>query len=152
MRVSEAASTRGCDLLAEDLLVIVQERDGFVPMTEDSARQVPVTQDLMDELQRLAVTPEAPLFPCDTKCTYHYWLHRLKKAQKAAGVREFTFHALRRAVSDRLREAKIPIHRYATVMGHAPVTALRHYSIITRDDLHADFQAGLAAARTRTAK
>jgi len=149
LRVSEAASTRGCDLLPDDRLVIVQARGGFVPKTIESERRVPVTPELMVELQRLATTPDAMLFPCDVGRVYHYWRHRLYKAQKAAGVRRFTFHDLRRAVADRLRNSGMPLDRYAKFMGHAPVTAIRHYSTIAPGDLHADLQAGLEAARRR---
>lgn len=149
MRVSEAATTRGCDLLADGNFVIVQERGGFVPKTPDSARRVPVTDDLMADLRLLVTTPEAPLFSSDNKGLYHYWRHRLRQAQKAAGVREFTFHALRRAVSDRLRNGGVPLDRYAKFMGHAPVTAVRHYSTVAPDDLHADLAAGLRTARRR---
>ncbi|MBM3204223.1 hypothetical protein FJZ55_10020 [Candidatus Woesearchaeota archaeon] len=152
LRVSEAATTRGCDLLVEDRLVMVQERDDFVPKTDDSERRVPVSADLMDQLRRLAVTPEGPLFPSRAACTYHYWLNRLNKAQKAAGVREFTFHALRRAVADRLRKGGVPMDRYAKFMGHAPITALRHYSTVTTDDLHDALEVGLGAARRRKVK
>ena len=37
----------------------------------------------------------------------------------------------------------------AKFMGHAPVTAIRHYCTIAPCDLHADIQAGLEAARRR---
>ena len=149
LRVSEAASTRGCDLLPDDRLVVVQARGGFVPKTIESARRVPVTEELMADLQRLASTRDAMLFPCDVGRVYHYWRHRLYKAQKAAGVRRFTFHDLRRAVADRLRNSQMPLDRYAKFMGHAPITAIRHYSTIAPGDLHADLQAGLEAARRR---
>jgi integrase len=149
MRVSEAASTRGADLLPNERMVIVQERDGFVPKTPESTRQVPVTIEMMLELQKLVTTPDAPLFPCEVGRVYHYWRHRMRKAQRAAGVRLFTFHDLRRAVADRLRNAGVPMDQYARLMGHAPVTALRHYSTVTTDDLHKAFKAGLGATRVQ---
>jgi len=149
MRVSEAASTRGADLLPNERMVIVQERDGFVPKTPESTRQVPVTAVMMAELQKLVTTPEAQLFPCPVQRVYHFWRHRMRKAQRAAGVRLFTFHDLRRAVADRLRTAGIPMDRYAKMMGHAPVTAVRHYSTIAPGDLHEALEAGLKATRRK---
>ena len=149
LRVSEAATTRGCDLISEERLVVVQALDGFVPKTLESERRVPVTETLVNDLQALVTTPGAPLFPCDVGRVYHYWRHRLFKAQRAAGVGRFTFHDLRRAVADRLRNSGVPLDRYAKLMGHAPVTAVRHYSTIAPGDLHADLEAGLGAARRR---
>ncbi|GMV43446.1 MAG: hypothetical protein AMXMBFR64_51620 [Myxococcales bacterium] len=152
MRVSEGATTRGCDLLADGNFVVIQERGGFVPKTPDSARRVPVTEAQMADLRLLVTSPEAPLIPSNGKGLYHYWRHRPQQAQKEAGVPEFTFHPLRRAVSDHLRSGGVPLDRYARFMGHAPVTAVRHYSTVAPDDLHTDLQAGLTAARTRPAK
>ena len=149
MRVSEAASTRGADLLPNERMVIVQERNAFVPKTPESTRQVPVTTEMMAELQSLVTTPEAQLFPCTVKCAYHHWRHRMRKAQRAAGVRLFTFHDLRRAVADRLRNAGVPMDRYAKMMGHAPVTAVRHYSTIAPGDLHEALEAGIKATRRK---
>jgi len=149
LRVSEAATTRGVDLLPGEKIVVVQERGTFVPKTPESARRVPVTEELMDELQQLVTTPLAPLFPCDVDRMYHYWRHRFYKAQKAAGVRRFAFHDLRRAVADRLRNAGVPLDRYAKIMGHAPVTAVRHYSTLAPGDLHDALAAGLGAVRRR---
>lgn len=150
LRVSEAATTRGFDLLPDEKMVAVQERGNFMPKTPESARRVPVTETLMADLQRLVTTPLAPLFPCEVDRMYHYWRHRLHKAQKAAGVRRFTFHGIRRAVADRLRNGGVPLDRYARIMGHAPVTAVRHYSTVAPGDLHDALAAGLAATRRRT--
>lgn len=152
LRVSEAATTRGCDLLLADNLVVIQERGAFVPKTPDSERKVPVTDALMTDLRALVTAPDAPLFPCKVRCVYHYWRNLLTKAQKAAGVETFTFHALRRAVSDRLRNGGVPVDRYAKVMGHAAITAVRHYSTVAPGDFHADLAAGLGAVRRRTAR
>lgn len=152
LRVAEAMTTRGCDLVTADDLVLVRERGTFAPKTPDSDRAVPVTAGLMRDLVALVTTPEAPLFPCDVDRVYHFWRHRMYMAQKAAGVRPFTFHDLRRAVADRLRRGGVPIDRYARFMGHAAVTAVRHYSTVGPGDLHADLEAGLAAARTRKSK
>ncbi len=149
MRFAEAATTRGCDLLPDELLVVIQERDLFVPKTPESARRVPVTPELMKQLVELATAPDAPLFPCSVDRVYHYWRHRFYKAQDAAGVRRFTFHDIRRAVADRLRNGGVPLDRYAKVMGHAAVTAVRHYSTVAPGDLHDALEAGLGAARRR---
>ena len=71
------------------------------------------------------------------------------KAKKVAGLRHFTFHDLRRAVSDRFRSIGTPVDRYCRFMGHSAITGLRHYSVVDPDDLHADLLAGLDAARKR---
>lgn len=152
MRVSEASSKRGIDLRPEENLVLVRPRGLFMPKTMESERTVPVTPETMAMLEQLVTSPLAPLFPCTVKRVYHFWRHRLRKAQKAAGVRHFTFHDIRRAVADRLRNGGVPIYQYAKFMGHAPVTALRHYSTVTDDDLHKALKVGLSAARTLSPK
>ena len=73
-------------------------------------------------------------------------------AKKAAGLRHFTFHDLRRAVADRHRLAGTPMDRYCKYMGHSPITALRHYTVVDPDDLHHDLHAALDATRTRKGK
>ena len=152
MRVSEATSKRGIDLRPEENLVLVRTRDLFVPKTKESERTVQVTPETMAMLKQLVTSPLAPLFPCTVKRVYHFWRHRLRKAQKAAGVRHFTFQDIRRAVADRLRNGGVPMDQYAKFMGHAPVTALRHYSTVTDDDLHKALKVGLSAARTLNPK
>ena len=154
LRISEAATTRGCYLIEGEKLVIVQEREfnggTFVPKTEDSTRRVPVTDELMARLQGLVSSPDAPLFPCNVDRMYHCWRHRFYKAQKAAGVRRYTFHDLRRAVADRLWNGGVPLDRYAKIMGHAPVTAVRHYSTVAPGDLRDALEMGLRASRRRS--
>lgn len=153
LRISEASTLRRLDLLEDRNLIAIRRHGDFVPKTEKSTRTIPVTQEMMAELVQLAgEDPLAAVFACPVKCRYHYWRHRFNKARKAAGLRHFTFHDLRRAVSDRFRSIGTPIDRYCKFMGHSAITGLRHYSVVEPGDLHADMLAALDASRTRTGK
>ena len=153
LRITEATTLRPMDLDEAANFVLVRKRGDFVPKTTKSNRRVPVTPEMMAELVELAGDdPTSPLFECGVKCRYHYWRHRFNKAKKAAGLRHFTFHDLRRAVADRHRLAGTPMDRYCKYMGHSPITALRHYTVVDPDDLHHDLHAALDATRTRKGK
>jgi integrase len=67
-------------------------------------------------------------------------------------VERFSFHDIRRAMADRLRRLNVPVDVYCRYMGHAPITGLRHYSIVTRDDLHEAHRKALTNARRRSKK
>lgn len=90
----------------------------------------------MFRLLGLPEDPDGRLFPCDTNNPYQHWRMLLKKTQKKAGVKPFTFHALRRAMADRLRRSGAPVDAYIRYMGHAAITGLRHYASVSMDDLH----------------
>lgn len=152
MRFAEGESTRRCDLDPEANMVAVVERGDFVPKTSSSTRTVPVSAELMERLLTLADAPEAFLFPCEHRHRYHHWRHHLHLAQEAAGSRRFTFHEMRRAVADRLRRSGIGVDAYCRYMGHSPITGLRHYSVVSEDDLHKARRKALCAVRRKGKK
>jgi len=151
LRFQEAASLRRCDIVVDgkSASVRVVERGTFVPKTPSSQRDVPVSAKLAKRLLDLPPGAGEVLFPCQEVHVYHYWLHRLRKAQVAAGVPKFSFHDLRRAVGDRLRRAGLPVDVYCRYMGHSALTGLRHYSVVTTDDLRKAHEKALAAVRRR---
>lgn len=148
-RFAEAATIRACDIDQTELLVSVVPRAGFRPKTRNSQRWVPVSQSLADDLLALDTAANAPIFGCGDKNPYPFWRHRLQKAQRAAAVQSFKFHDLRRSVADRLRRSGVTVDVYCKMMGHSPITGLRHYSIVDNDDLRDAHEAGLANGRKR---
>jgi len=151
LRIAEAMNLRPADLRVDENEITIEEHGTFRPKTSRSTRTIPVTPSTMDALIALGEGTDTfgLLFPCPVKCRYHYWRHRFDQAKKAAALRHFTFHDLRRAAADRLRTAKVPLDRYCRLMGHSAVTGIRHYRITDPDDLHDDLQKGLNSARTR---
>ena len=154
MRFAEVAYLRRCDIdLMEDdryAHIHIREHGSFAPKTSSSERTIPASRKLGEALVELADGgPEAPLFPVDVRHVYHYWASRLRRAQIAAGVREFTFHDLRRAMSDRLRRTGQTVDVYCRYMGHSAITGLRHYSTVMDDDLQEAHRKALANPRRR---
>ena len=70
-------------------------------------------------------------------------------AHREAGINGFKFHDLRRAMADRLRKSGVTVDVYCRMMGHSPITGLRHYAIVDNDDLRDAHEAGLANGRKR---
>lgn len=151
LRIAEAMYLRPADLRVDECELSIREHGTFKPKTRKSTRKVPVTPEMMDALVELAEgkEPHEDLFPCDVKSPYHYWAYRFAKARKAAGVGHLTFHDLRRATADRLRNVGTPVGRYCDIMGHAAITGLRHYKVSDPEDLHADHHRQLQASRSR---
>ena len=149
LRYAEAASLRRCDLDLDTRTVRIEARADFQPKTKASYRDVNVTPGLLSEMRALTDDPVGLLFPCPEKHHYAYWRVRMRAAQDRVGVRHFCFHDLRRAVADRLRRSGVPVDQYCAVLGHSPLTGLRHYSIVCPDDMEEAHRKGLAAARHR---
>lgn len=154
LRIAEALSLRREDVLVDDDaertgFVRVQQRDAFTPKTEKSHRQVPIAFDLAVALRSMVARDDAKLFVTKGKHAYHHWRAEMQKAQREAGVEEFTFHAFRRAVADTLRRTKTPIDVYCRYMGHSAITGLRHYSVVSEDDLIDAHEKARAGARKR---
>ena len=59
----------------------------------------------------------------------------LKGACERVGVEPFTFHGLRRLMTDTCLRRRVEIGTYAKLLGHSPQEALRAYRAATADDL-----------------
>ncbi len=55
-------------------------------------------------------------------------------------------------MADRLRNSGVAVDVYRKMMGHSPITGLKHYAIVDNDDLRDAHQAGLANGRKRRRK
>ena len=148
-RFAEAATIRACDIDVAESMVAVAPRGSFRPKTRNSQRRVPITEDLARDLLALGSGDDGPLFACGDNNPYAYWRHRLNKAHREAGINGFKFHDLRRAMADRLRKSGVTVDVYCRMMGHSPITGLRHYAIVDNDDLRDAHEAGLANGRKR---
>ena len=157
LRITEALTLRKKDIVLEGAgarngFVVVESHGSFVPKTSQSSRKVPVSRDLAQDLRNLAQDDDKLLFPTKSGHTYHYWRDRLKKAQVAARLPEnerFTFHDLRRARADCLRRAGTPVDVYCRYLGHSEITGLKHYSVVSDEDLVKALEQGLANSRLR---
>ena len=135
LRYAEAATLRGVDIDLERGEIDIRERGAFKPKTTKSARTVAVDDELLQALEDQV--PEdrwARLFPCPYEAHYPYWRYRFYKAQRAAGIKKFTFHDLRRAFAEGLRRSGADVDVYIAIMGHSEITGMRHYSTVTNDD------------------
>lgn len=55
-------------------------------------------------------------------------------------------------MADRLRRSGIGVDAYCRYMGHSPITGLRHYSVVSEDDLHSARRKALGAVRRKGKK
>jgi len=157
LRITEALNLRRKDVVIESAaanngFVIVGSHDSYLPKTPQSSRKVPVSGKLAEDLRNLSPDDDKLLFPTESGHPYHFWRELLKKAQVTAGLPEterFTFHDIRRARADCLRRAGTPIDVYCRYLGHSAITGLRHYSVVSDDDLVKAHMDGLANARRR---
>lgn len=151
LRIFDAMTLRQCDVARSgDVWFVRIDKHGvFVPKTTHSARGGPISDELAQDLRALANAPQDALSPCNTRNPYPHWRMLLKKAEEKAGVKPFTFHGIRRAVSDRLRRNGTPLDVYVALMGHAAVTGLKHYSTVSLDDLREAQVKALTGVRRR---
>ncbi len=157
LRIAEALTLRRKDIVLEGTgarngFVVIESHGSFEPKTPQSVRKVPVSRELAQDLQNLAQDDNKQLFPTKSGHPYHFWRDRLKKAQAAAGLSEtekFTFHDIRRARADCLRRAGTPVDVYCRYLGHSEITGLKHYSVVSDEDLAKALEQGLANSRLR---
>jgi len=157
LRITEALTLRKKDIILDGAgtrngFVVIESHGAFVPKTPQSSRKVPVSRDLAQDLRKLAQDEDKLLFPTKSGHPYHYWRDRLKKALVGAGLLEterFTFHDIRRARADCLRRAGTPVDVYCRYLGHSEITGLKHYSVVSDEDLVEALEQGLANSRLR---
>ncbi len=129
MRVGEALSRTWEDIDLDRGAIVIDERKGWKPKTRDSYRIVGLGQDLVDVLREFRNGADAGelVFTSHTKSAIRDYTARLNAAVMRAEITKFTFHDLRRYVSEGLRQARVGVKAYQQAMGHSVAVAMREY-------------------------
>lgn len=146
MRAGEALSRTWDDVDLELGTVAIGDRDGWKPKTEDSYGVVGLDDECIQLLRDLGGrNPKGAVFPSPTKSPIRDYTWKLERAVKKAGVAKFTFHDLRRYVSEGLRQAQVGVKAYQQAMGHSIQTAMCEYQLASEDEVLLAFRRGRAA-------
>jgi len=99
-------------------------------------REIPIGAGLLDELCHARDSSEGPRVLGTTRSvvTGQFCCRELRRACVSAGVRPFTPNGLPRAAVDRLARAGIDVGTAASLMGHSPAVALKHYRQVSFGD------------------
>ncbi|MFA6958368.1 MAG: tyrosine-type recombinase/integrase [Thermoanaerobaculia bacterium] len=145
LRFGEIASRSWDDVDLAEGVIAIADRGDWKPKTKDSYRTVAIDEVCVKALWALSPQPGKPVFGSTCRHLHRDYGDRLKAACIDAGVQDFTWHALRRFVSDGLRRAQVGIKVYQIAMGHSVQTALREYQQPTPEEIRDAFAAGQRA-------
>lgn len=114
----------------------IDEEAGVVRVDgKTGKRAIPVApQVLASVLPLLPTDPDARVLGVEPSSVLTSLRRYLTDACAEAGVRRWTAHALRRLAVDLLYRAGVDVGTAASVMGHTPTVALRHYRRASQDD------------------
>ncbi|MBK9649081.1 MAG: tyrosine-type recombinase/integrase [Deltaproteobacteria bacterium] len=100
-------------------------------------REFPLTPGLLALIEDRLDGTDAPLIQLPVNNPQQRVRCRLGTACRRASVPEFTPHALRRLAVDRMARAGVEPSVAASITGHDPIVMLKHYRVVSEDDLRA---------------
>jgi integrase len=130
-RVGEVGALRWCD--------VYTNADGAwvsFPQGKTGPRVFPITDEDFREIQAARPAHAADTDPMFTR-SFANSSAALVVACEARGIEPFTFHGLRRLMTDTCQRRGVDVGTYAAMVGHTPEEALRAYRRPTVEDLRA---------------
>jgi integrase len=100
-------------------------------------REFPLTPGLLALISERLDGTDAPLIQLPVNNPQQRVRCRLGTACRRASVPVFTPHALRRLAVDRMARAGVEPSVAASITGHDPIVMLKHYRVVSEDDLRA---------------
>jgi integrase len=105
------------------------------PRRQDRPPRLPVTEGLLSLIGDRLDGTDAPVLHFDVRQPGDQIRVQISRACARAGVPEFTPHGLRRMAVDRMARAGVEPSVAASITGHDPNVMLKHYRVVSDDDL-----------------
>lgn len=143
MRVGELENLTWNDIDFKRKVVNIRPKENFNTKTYYSERNIPMTNDLFELLEKLSKNKKSEIYPfCSVrgdKLRERKLLKVCKTVGKAAGIKGNCYlHKFRHTYATHLLQHKVPITTIQKLMGHSSISETMIYSHVYVDDMHDD--------------